>query len=236
MNNKIVFLSLLLLNSGMTQAEYSYSDGIKIQECIGKNVSQNMVNYIISRNDSQQSRYVNTMAPFLVFCHNFVPGDKLEKVNRYNAWYAYNPACFDSAKEMAITQLVEPVVLLGADYALEKLTDAVSRTEKGKATIQAIPAHHHAFIAKNGKFIFASAGARLVGGAADNECFSRGAKTFGKQVTLQLTAEAMETYVINPQIDQWMGVEDSIVKSSAKFITNTLVQIATVQAIQKVAS
>jgi len=218
MKSKIVYVVLLLLNCGMAQAEYSYSDAVRIYTRVGA-----IRRIVLSSDGLKAPDDLNAVSPLLVASYHFIPSGKLEKINKYNGWYNEKVRNVQPMRKAAITQLVEPVIFLGADYALEKLADVASETAAAQAVKQVIPAQYRIFTGENGKFVLASAGARLVGTLANNEPLSDNVKFFGANTAIQVTANGLETYAINPKLDQWMGTEDSTGKSLAKGVANGLV-------------
>jgi hypothetical protein len=221
MKNKIFFGGLLLLSYAGAQAEYSYSDSFKIKHRAALQ-TESIINH---RKRMYSPEYLNAVSPLLVAIHELVPSDTLEKINRYNGWYN-NDTCSISWPEIAaITQIVEPIVFLGADYVVEKGADLMSQTEVAQSIKQAIPTEYYTFAAENGKFVLAAGGARFIGGIAKGRSVSTTAKVVGKNACVHLGFNVLEEYVINPKIDQYMGPENSTTKKCVKFAANGAAQM-----------
>lgn len=73
---------------------------------------------------------------------------------------------------------------------------------------------------KNGKVFVSALVAPGIGTLAKGESLSQNAKMFGKNAFVHLGSNTLEEYVINPQIDKYMGPEDSYTKECARFVAN----------------
>lgn len=246
--NKTFFYSLLLISFVGIRAEYSYVDKIRIGE-LGLNTGFVGARALyLSQTDPQskvdQQLVASKMVPLFfvatdVFLRHSGNSSKnkdqalkvLEKVNKYNAWYSLrkqmgviteghvvkNPQA--TLQNALITEIVEPVVFLTADYAIGELGNAFSKTEAGKAIAQTIPEPHLKFVSENGKIFVAAAGSHLVGTAVNTEGMNKdSAVEFGLLAANHLAKQVVAEYVITPGLDRVMGSEDSTAKSVIKCV------------------
>ncbi len=159
--------------------------------------------------------------PLNLKCHG-----SLEKVRKYNAWYArqvdFNESyrCRDCSKnKIGTLSIVEPIVFLGADHVISHAAES----DVVKKGLECLPEHLRAFAAENSQFVLVAGAARVASAIAveGTDGLNRSnAARFGKAAIIQVGADALGRYIINPAVEQMVGAEESTTKTAVSWAAN----------------